>query len=68
MSGYISSSAYIAGTPNPGQPSTSGIPAFATEALAKVAKPAIGTMTFEIASGKIWIYDGAGWKSVTLST
>ena len=47
------------------QPSTSHIPVFATEALAKVAKPAIGTMTYEIANSKIWIYDGATWQSFT---
>ena len=65
MAGYISSSLYIAGTPDPGQTSTSGIPAFATEALAKVAKPAIGTMTYEIANSKIWLWDGAVWRSFT---
>ena len=65
MAGPISSSFYIAGTPDPGQPSTSGIPAFTTDDLAKVSKPAIGTMTFSIATGKIWIYDGATWQSFT---
>ena len=49
-------------------PSTAGIPAFANDTLAKVAKPAIGTMTFSIGTGKLWIYDGAGWKYTTLST
>ena len=44
-------------------PSVAGIPTFATETLAKVSKPTAGTMTFEIASGKIWIYDGTTWQS-----
>ena len=46
-------------------PSTAGIPTFANETLAKVAKPAIGTMTYEIANSKIWIYDGTDWQSFT---
>ena len=44
------------------QPSTSHIPVFDTDAEAKVAKPAIGTMTFSIASSKIWIWNGTTWK------
>ena len=48
-------------------PSAAGIPTFANETLAKVAKPTAGTMTYEIANKKLWIYDGTDWKSVALS-
>ena len=49
-------------------PSTSGIPVFDTDVEAQVAKPATGTMTFsKEGNGKIFIYNGTGWKSVALS-
>ena len=37
---------------------TSGIPVFATDALAQVANPATGTMTYSQQSDKIFIYNG----------
>ena len=47
---------------------TSGIPVFATDALAQVANPATGTMTFSQESDKIFIYNGTAWvKTSALS-
>ena len=47
---------------------TSGIPVFATDALAQVANPATGTMTFSQQSNKIFIYNGTAWvKTAALS-
>ena len=36
---------------------TSGIPTFATDALAQVSNPAVGTITFSQESNKIFIYN-----------
>ena len=44
---------------------TSGIPTFATDAEAQVANPAKGTMTYSLASDKIFIYNGTAWKTWT---
>ena len=47
---------------------TSGIPVFATDALAQVANPATGTMTYSQQSDKIFIYNGTAWvKTSALS-
>ena len=47
---------------------TSGIPTFATDALAQVANPATGTITFSQQSNKIFIYNGTAWvKTAALS-
>jgi len=47
---------------------SSGIPVFATDALAQVANPATGTITFSQQSNKIFIYNGTAWvKSAALS-
>jgi len=47
---------------------TSGIPVFATDALAQVANPATGTMTYSQESDKIFIYNGTAWvKTSALS-
>ena len=48
------------------QPNTSHVPVFDTDAAAKVAKPAIGTMTFstEQTNGTIFIYTGTKWGKV----
>ena len=47
---------------------TSGIPVFATDALAQVANPATGTMTYSQQSDKIFIYNGTAWvKTAALS-
>ena len=47
---------------------TSGIPVFATDALAQVANPATGTITFSQQSNKIFIYNGTAWvKTAALS-
>ena len=47
---------------------TSGIPVFATDALAQVANPATGTITFSQESDKIFIYNGTAWvKTSALS-
>ena len=47
---------------------TSGIPVFATDALAQVSNPATGTMTFSQQSNKIFIYNGTAWvKTAALS-
>jgi len=43
----------------------SGIPAFDTDTKAQVANPAKGTMTYSIASDKIFIYNGTAWKTFT---
>ena len=43
----------------------SGIPVFATDAAAQVPNPAQGTMTYSIASDKIFIYNGTAWKTWT---
>ena len=43
----------------------SGIPTFATDALAQVANPTKGTMTYSVASDKIFIYNGTAWKTWT---
>ena len=47
-------------------PNTSFIPVFDTDAAAKVANPAIGTMTFstEQTNGTIFIYTGTKWVKV----
>jgi hypothetical protein len=39
----------------------SGIATFATDALAQVANPVAGTMTFSQESDKIFIYNGTAW-------
>ena len=44
---------------------TSGIPVFATDAAAQVPNPAQGTMTYSLASDKIFIYNGTAWKTWT---
>ena len=44
---------------------TSGIPVFDTDAEAQVANPTKGTMTYSIASDKIFIYNGTAWKTWT---
>ena len=44
---------------------TSGIPVFDTDALAQVANPTKGTMTYSVASDKIFIYNGTAWKTWT---
>ena len=44
---------------------SSGIPVFATDALAQVANPATGTITFSQQSNKIFIYNGTAWKTWT---
>ena len=47
---------------------SSGIPVFATDALAQVPNPATGTMTFSQQSNKIFIYNGTAWvKTAALS-
>ena len=43
----------------------SGIPVFATDAAAQVPNPAQGTMTYSLASDKIFIYNGNAWKTWT---
>ena len=43
----------------------SGIPVFATDAAAQVPNPAQGTMTYSLASDKIFIYNGTAWKTWT---
>ena len=46
----------------------SGIATFATDALAQVANPAAGVMTFSQESNKIFIYNGTAWvKTAALS-
>tara|TARA_B100002019_G_scaffold9548_1_gene7537 strand:+ start:292 stop:498 length:207 start_codon:yes stop_codon:yes gene_type:complete len=46
----------------------SGIAVFATDALAQVANPTAGTMTFSQQSDKIFIYNGTAWvKTAALS-
>jgi len=44
---------------------TSGIPVFDTDAAAQVPNPAQGTMTYSLASDKIFIYNGTAWKTWT---
>ena len=44
---------------------TSGIPTFDTDAEAQVQNPAKGTMTYSVASDKIFIYNGTAWKTWT---
>ena len=44
---------------------TSGIPVFETDAKAQVSNPAKGTMTYSLASDKIFIYNGTAWKTWT---
>ena len=47
---------------------TSGIPVFATDALAQVSNPAVGTITFSQQSNKIFVYNGTAWvKTAALS-
>ena len=47
---------------------TSGIPVFETDAKAQVSNPAQGTMTYSLASDKIFIYNGTAWvKTAALS-
>ena len=47
---------------------TSGIPTFATDALAQVPNPAVGTITFSQQSNKIFVYNGTAWvKTSALS-
>ena len=47
---------------------SSGIPVFPTDALAQVANPATGTITFSQQSNKIFIYNGTAWvKTAALS-
>ena len=43
----------------------SSIAAFNTDAEAQVANPTKGTMTYSIASDKIFIYNGTAWKTWT---
>jgi len=43
----------------------SGIPVFETDAKAQVSNPAQGTMTYSLASDKIFIYNGTAWKTWT---
>jgi len=46
----------------------SSIAVFATDALAQVANPATGTMTYSQQSDKIFIYNGTAWvKTAALS-
>jgi len=46
----------------------SGIATFDTDALAQVANPVAGTMTFSKESNKIFIYNGTAWvKTAALS-
>ena len=44
------------------------VPVFATDALAKVANPVAGTLTFskENGHGDIFIYNGTAWKKAEL--
>tara|TARA_B100000427_G_scaffold290364_1_gene266559 strand:- start:1134 stop:1337 length:204 start_codon:yes stop_codon:yes gene_type:complete len=44
---------------------SSSIPAFDTDAAAQVDNPTKGTMTYSIASDKIFIYNGTAWKTWT---
>ena len=44
---------------------SAGIAVFATDALAQVANPTKGTMTYSVASDKIFIYNGTAWKTWT---
>ena len=47
---------------------SAGIAVFATDALAQVANPVAGTMTYSQQSDKIFIYNGTAWvKSAALS-
>ncbi len=41
------------------------IQTFATNADAQVANPVKGSMTYSTASDKIYIYNGADWKTFT---
>ena len=43
----------------------SGIAAYDTDAKAQVANPVKGTMTYSLASDKIFIYNGTAWKTWT---
>jgi len=43
----------------------SGIATFDTDAEAQVSNPVAGTMTYSIASDKIFIYNGTAWKTFT---
>ena len=45
--------------------SQSMIATFDNDTLAKVDNPVKGTMTFSVASGRIWIYNGTSWKKWT---
>ena len=46
----------------------SGIATFATDALAQVSNPVVGTMTYSQESDKIFIYNGTAWvKTAALS-
>jgi len=50
------------------QQNSAGIAVFATDALAQVANPVAGTMTFSQESDKIFIYNGTAWvKTAALS-
>ena len=44
------------------------VPAFATDAAAKVANPTKGTMTFSYQNGHgdIFVYNGTAWKKAEL--
>ena len=44
---------------------SAGIAVFATDVLAQVANPTKGTMTYSVASDKIFIYNGTAWKTWT---
>ena len=44
---------------------SSGIPVFASDALAQVPNPAQGTMTYSLETDKIFIYNGTAWKTWT---
>ena len=43
----------------------SNIAAFTTDAEAQVGNPVKGTMTYSVASDKIFIYNGTAWKTWT---
>ena len=43
----------------------SSIAAFNTDAEAQVPNPTKGTMTYSVASDKIFIYNGTAWKTWT---
>mgnify|MGYP003345990976 CR=1 FL=1 len=47
---------------------SAGIAVFATDALAQVANPVAGTMTFSQESDKIFIYNGTAWVKTAALT